>query len=110
MTPTQTAYYNAQRSIRDLEARGYVAANVEKWMPFQSRRQDLFGFADVIAFKESHAEILLVQTTTKSNMSARKKKILANDTAKKWLAAGHHIEIQGWYQVGRYWHCDYITL
>lgn len=90
-----------RRAINDLEKRGYTAANVEKWNSFAHIRQDLWGFADLIAFKPG--EVLLVQTTTKSNMAARRTKINSNTTAQAWLQAGHAIELQGWYKEGRFW-------
>lgn len=97
-----------KRAITDLEKRGYTAAVVERWNPFARIRQDLFGFADIIAFRVG--EVLLVQTTTKSNMSARRNKINSNPTAQAWLAAGHGIELQGWYQEGRFWKVKVETL
>lgn len=95
MTPTA-------RTLKELERRGYTAAVVEKWNPWARVRQDLFGFADVIGFKAGEP-VLLVQTTTRTNASARRKKIRDNPTASAWLAAGHRIEVHGWFKDGRRW-------
>lgn len=108
MTPAKVAFHNTKRAIQHLGKRGYTAANVEKWNHFAKVKNDLFGFADIIGF--SAHDVILVQTTSKSNMSARKKKIAANPIAEKWLKAGHNIEIQGWYKVSRYWQVKIETI
>lgn len=110
MGNAQTQYEITKRAKADLTNRGYIVASVERWVPFACVRQDLFGFADLLAFSPSQPEILLVQTTTKGNMSARKRKIEANEIAPLWLNAGHKIEIQGWHKEGNRWKADYIHL
>jgi hypothetical protein len=88
MTPTQL-------SLRYLERSGWTAAVVEKWNPFAHIRQDLFGFADILAFKQGEP-VTLVQTTTADNTSKRVKKIKANETATAWTGAGNQIVVHGW--------------
>lgn len=95
MTPTQ-------RSLKNLRDRGYVAAVVERWNPAIRVRQDLFGFADLIAFGpgEGEPEVLLVQTTSTSNLAARRSKILENEHAQRWMRLGGKILIHGWAKRG----------
>ena len=108
MTPTQ-------RSLAHLRKWGYIAAVVEKWNPHARIRQDAFGFGDILATNpesctraaraalakspydptQAFADIVLVQTTTDSNLSARAKKIEGLEAARSWLLAGGRIELHG---------------
>lgn len=85
-----------QRSLRLLRKAYRHVAIVEKWNPHAKIRQDLFGFADLIAFGDE--SVALIQTTSYSNMSARKKKILENEAAKEWMegAMFRDITLHGW--------------
>lgn len=101
MTPTQ-------RSLAMLRADGYFVAVVEKWNPHVKIRQDLFGFGDLLAFKGD--TILLVQTTSGSNVSARIQKILENPVAAAWLTPNRRIHVHGWRKCGergkrKTWQC-----
>ncbi len=62
-----------QLSLKKLREEGYTVQVVEYWNSFARIRIDLFGFIDIIALKGK--EVLAVQTTSASNMSARCKKI-----------------------------------
>jgi len=68
-------------------------------------RQDLFGFIDVLAISDD-GEVLAIQCTSKSNMSARIKKIESNPHLPACRAAGFQIEVWGWFKnkQGR-WEC-----
>ena len=66
MSPTQL-------SKRLLEKQGYLVAITEHWNAFARKRKDLYDFIDLLAIKDQ--EILGIQTTTRSNMGARHKKI-----------------------------------
>lgn len=83
-----------QRSKEFLESRGYLVAVVEKWNPHARVRQDLFGFIDLLAVKEG--ETLAVQTTSRSNMSSRARKIAEHENTPTVRRAGWGIEIHGW--------------
>lgn len=111
MTNSQIAYENGRRTKKHLEARGYHSASVERWNTFAKVKNDLFGFADYLAF-QAGLPVLLIQTTSKGNMAARRKKIKANAIAKEWLKSGNSIEIHGWYKVGRFWNIkvEVVTL
>lgn len=90
-----------QRTLAWLRQQDYTVAIVEHWNPFVKRRQDLFGFADLIAFKENEPT-LLVQATSGTNTSARVHKISANKHAKRWVDSGNRIIVIGWRQLVAY--------
>ena len=92
MSPTQ-------RSLKFLRDSGWTVAIVEKWNQWAKIRQDLFGFADLVSIKAGEG-IVAVQVTTKSNMSARVKKILSEPRALVWVQAGGKIEVHGWAKQG----------
>lgn len=84
-----------QRSLKHLRDEGITVAVTEHWNAFARKRQDLFGFADLIAFGTDR--VALIQVTSYSNMSARVKKILASDIARSWLAGRcRTIIVHGW--------------
>ena len=81
------------RTVQWFEARGYIAQTVETWIPYASRRRDLFGFGDVLAVGD---EIVIGQSTSRSNVSSRVNKILAEPRAVVCLRAGIRILVMGW--------------
>lgn len=87
VTPTQ-------RSLKVLREAGYLAAIVEHWNQFAFIRQDLFGFVDILCVSE--AGTLAVQTTTRSNMNARVKKIRESENLGKVADAGWDVVVHGW--------------
>lgn len=102
-----------QRSLAKLREEGWKPAVVEHWNAFTRRRQDLFGFADLIALRG--AEILLVQTTSGSNASARVRKIEAAEWLPFVRAAGIQIHVHGWKRYarrvdGKYWRCRVVDV
>lgn len=82
------------RSKAFLEGRGYLVAITEKWNPHARVRQDLYGFIDLLAVKDG--EILGVQTTSRSNMSARARKIAEHENAPMVRKSGMRLEVHGW--------------
>lgn len=96
-SPTEhsLAYYRKQ---------GYTCAITEHYNSFAHRRQDLYGFIDIVGIHENETGVLGIQTTSKSNMSARILKIKKEPVAKIWLAGGNRIIIDGWEKLknGRY--------
>jgi len=82
------------RSKALLEKRGYLVAIVEKVIPHSFIKIDLFGFGDLLAVKPGM--ILLVQTTSASNITSRVKKIEAHDNYPMVLASGMLVEVHGW--------------
>jgi hypothetical protein len=94
MSPTE-------RSLKLLRKEGWRVAVVEKWNPHAKVRQDLFGFADLLAIRP-HNDPVLVQVTSYSNMSSRRAKVLASEAAQDWKGAGR-VELHGWKKVGKSW-------
>jgi hypothetical protein len=89
---------NTTRTLALVRKQGFLAAVVEKWNHHRKIRQDLFGFADVIAVDPDQGQFLLFQTTSYSGFSSRRKKILSSGDAKTWLQAGGRIFVHGWQQ------------
>ena len=88
MSPTQL-------SLKLWRGEDWYSEIVEYWNPFANKRKDLLGFADILCLRIGDPQVLL-QVTSDSNMSARKKKILALDTAYLWLCTGGRIVVEGW--------------
>ena len=84
---------------------------VEHWNPHARIRQDLFGIIDVLAVGERG--VLAVQTTSRSNMSSRRRKMLDSQHLAALRAAGVVIELDGWDQPdgkGSRWRCITETI
>lgn len=92
-----------QRSLKLLRGNGYLTAVVERWNPHARKRQDLFGFADIVAIRADVPGILAVQTTSASNQAARITKIRSVPAAATWLAAANKIEVHGWQKRAGRW-------
>lgn len=113
MTPTA-------RSLELLREQGHHAEVVEKWNAHTKQRKDLFNFGDILAIKtDGEPGVVIVQTTSNSNMAARIDKIRAEPLAVAWLRASPHnrIEVHGWgkYKVKRggravRWRCRVVHL
>ncbi len=83
------------RSKKALADDGWYPETVEHWNHYTQRRHDLFKFADIIAMKTGETP-LLVQTTTGTNLAARRDKIYASDLAALALQSGFRIILHGW--------------
>lgn len=83
-----------QRSKQELERDGWTVGIVEKWNHHARIRQDLWGFADLIAMKPGETPLLAQVTST--GWTSRRAKILAEPRARIALAAGFRIEVHGW--------------
>lgn len=64
-------------------------------------KRDLFGFADFLAIRGD--EILLVQTTSYSNVPARVRKITDSPLLPLVRKAGFGIHVHGWRKRGTEW-------
>lgn len=84
----------SQRSLKLLRESGWVPWIVERWNQHARIRQDMYGFVDIVAIKPN--KTLAVQTTSWSNISARKQKIIHSDLVLDVLGAGWEINIHGW--------------
>ena len=92
-----------QRTLKKLRDEGYVCAIVEHWNQWAKIRQDLFGFIDIVAIKDT--ETLGVQTTSGSNTNARVNKILENKYYPLVKKAGWKIVVHGWRKLKSGWAC-----
>lgn len=103
-----------QRSLKKLRDAGYLAEVTEKYNSFIKQRKDLFGFIDVLAVKGN--EVLAVQTTSGSNVSARIEKIRSLQSHELWLASpNRRIVVHGWRKVGakgkrKLWECREVEV
>jgi hypothetical protein len=107
MTPTA-------RSLAALRKDGWTCATVERWNAYAKIRQDLFGFADVLACKPGSG-IVAIQVTSGSNAAARLDKIRKEPRAGLWLASGGRILIHGWAKRGpagsrKLWTCRVVDV
>jgi hypothetical protein len=83
-----------QNSLASLRAQGYICWIVEYYNSFSRKRVDMFAAWDLIALREN--EVLFVQTTSASNVSARVKKIAGNEYTPDIRKAGVRLEVHGW--------------
>lgn len=95
MSPTQ-------RTLAEMRKRGYYAEVVEYWNHITKRRHDLAGFIDVLCFGDG--EIVGVQATSLTNVSARVTKIAEHENVAAVRRAGMRLLVQGWGKMpnGRY--------
>jgi radical SAM superfamily enzyme YgiQ (UPF0313 family) len=86
----------SQRTIKHLKDQGYMVANVEHYSYFTKRRHDLWGCIDILAI--GNGETLAVQVTSKSNMSARIRKIEDSEALPEMLRSGWRVIVHGWFR------------
>lgn len=91
------------RSKWAMEGDGYLVAIVEHYNSFTKRKHDLFGCIDLLAI--GAGETIAVQTTSKSNMAARRHKIQESDAYPEMIRSGWKIQIHGWYKDKNRWQC-----
>ena len=82
------------RSLKAMRDRGYYAEVVERYNSFTKRRNDFCGFIDILCL--GMTEVIGVQTTSYSNLSARVKKINDHENLHLVRAAGIKIVVHGW--------------
>lgn len=83
-----------QRSLEYLREQGYLPEVVERFNSFTKQRKDLWTWCDILAIRKD--EVLAVQVTSTSNISARIKKIQESETVGRVRDAGIRIEVHGW--------------
>lgn len=104
----------ARRTLKKLRDEGWTCAITERWNAFAKIRQDLFNFADVLAFQGDVT--MAVQTTSGTNVAHRLEKIMANPIAKLWCAGGFRmLVIHGWAKRGpmgkaKRWDCREVIV
>lgn len=82
------------RTTKHLREQGYLVATVEYYNAFTKRKHDLFGVIDILAI--GNGETLAIQVTSRSNMSARIKKIEDNLALPEMLRSKWRILVHGW--------------
>lgn len=87
------------RTLKLLRDQGYHAEVVERWIPQRRIRKDLFGFIDIVAIM--NGQLLGVQATSGSNVSARVKKIKESPLYRTWLSTGAYLHVIGWRKLCR---------
>lgn len=93
------------RSLALLRDRGYHAEVTEKWIPRARVRKDLWGWCDILGMQEGKP-LLAVQTTTKSHMNDRIKKIKASPLFTLARKLGIEVCCHGWWKNGNRWQCE----
>lgn len=98
-----------QRSLKLMRERGYLCEIVEKRVPFKPITKDLFGFIDLLCVADG--EIVGVQTTSRTNIAARIKKIAEHENVAAVRKAGLKILVHGWGKManGR-WECREVDV
>lgn len=84
-----------------MRERGYLCEIVERWNPYARVRHDLFGFGDVICLGRD--EVILVQTTSGSNMADRIDKVTNHDNIAAVRKAGVRVIVHGWRKLKSGW-------
>ena len=87
------------RTLAYLKSVGMMVGVVEQWTQHAGIRQDLFGWADIMAAAPDRG-IIAVQCTSGTNHAARVAKIRSLETAARWLAAGGRIWVVSWSKKG----------
>ena len=93
------------RSLKHLRDQGFTAQVVERWIPGANLRKDLFGGIDIVCVGGKDEigprfDTLGVQSTSDSNVSARREKMLAIPELRLWLECGNRLVIHGWAKKG----------
>jgi hypothetical protein len=88
----------AEISGQFLRRLGFRVSHQERWNAHAGKRQDLFGFIDILAIHPELQITLGVQSTTFTHITERMKKIeeACSKAALDWLSAGNQIQIYGW--------------
>lgn len=86
-----------EKALLLLKSYGFAPEVVEHWNSFAQIRQDLLGFADILAFNPriGSPTLALQVTSEKGGVAARVKKILAEPRAAMVLRCGWRIEVWG---------------
>lgn len=76
-----------------LAAEGWICDDVERWIPHTRIKKDLFGGWDLLAVRDGVT--MAVQVTSRSNVSARVKKIHGLEST-PILSTAWRLEVWGW--------------
>lgn len=100
-----------QRSLKKLRGDGYICQTVERYCSFSRRRIDLWGCIDILCLHQDHGGVTGIQTTSASNLSSRKGKILKSEEMELFLECGNRLILHGWRKGGprgkrKVWICN----
>lgn len=87
---------------------GYLCQVVERWNPHSKTRHDLFGFVDVLAV--GNGETVGIQTTSKSHLSDRLRKVGDSEHIGLLREANWRLVVEGWAKEGRLWQCKEVDV
>lgn len=96
------------RSAVHFREQGYLVATVEHYNSFTRRKHDLFGCVDLLAI--GNGETIAIQTTSKANLSSRKKKIEEAEAYPEMLRSGWRIVLHGWFKEKNRWQLKEVEL
>lgn len=83
--------------------RGYHIVKVEGWGLYPHiHRTDFLGIYDYLAFNDK-GEMIAIQTTTKHNANARRKKMLSKKSFANWTRGGRRSMLHGWFKKSGRW-------
>jgi len=82
-----------QRTLAWLREHGYQAQKTEQWNHYARKRQDLFGFIDVLAVSDH--ELLAIQVSHEDRHADHVKKVMALPVARD-LAFHMNVEVWSW--------------
>lgn len=83
-----------QRSLKLLRDEGWIADVTEKWIAQARKRKDLFGCIDILCLRDG--DILGIQATSSSNVSARVKKLTDLEVMPEIRKANIAVQVWGW--------------
>jgi len=87
-----------QRTLALLKEKGCLYQKVEVWNPFAKRRQDLFGFIDILAIYPDSVKPVGIQVCDIGSRNKHIEKIKQTESYKRWLTVGR-IEIWSWHSI-----------
>ena len=87
MSPTEL-------SLREMRKRGYRCQVVEHYHFYAKKRIDLFGIIDIVCI--GRGKTVGLQTTSYSNISSHRKKIIECEARRDWIGDGNRILLHGW--------------
>jgi hypothetical protein len=103
ITSSKTNEATFRRLTKDhYHGRGCRYVRVDSYNAFAGVANDLLGAFDGLAFSPGTG-IVGVQLTSKTNMSARRRKLRENPLVTSWLESGGKVELIGWHKPGTKW-------
>lgn len=83
-------------SLKEARSRGWIVEKTEHWNSFAKVKNDLFGFIDLLCLDPINNKCIGIQTTSVSNMSARRNKIKESPIYPILKDCGIKIQLWGW--------------